>query len=90
LHDSGFHPIDLALYLRGEGWQEGVCTRVAHHSGRRFVARVLGLDDRQRQLAFVEDPQPDALTVADNTVGPNTTIMTVDERLRENERRRQP
>src|SRR5262245_7721866 len=83
LHDSGFHPLDGALYLRGEGWPEGVCTLVAHHSDSRFVARVLGLDERMRQFAFAEDPLSDALTVADNTVGPNGTIMSVDVRLRE-------
>jgi predicted hydrolase (HD superfamily) len=83
LHDSGFHPLDGALFLRRKGWPEQVCTLVAHHSGSRFVAHVLGLDDRLRQFAFAEDPQSDALTVADNTAGPNGTIMTVDERLRE-------
>jgi HD superfamily phosphodiesterase len=36
---SGFHPLDGALFLRGEGWPEGVCALVAHHSGSRFVAR---------------------------------------------------
>jgi hypothetical protein len=71
------------LYLRGEGWPQVVCTLVAHHSGSRFGARVLGLDARLRQFAFVEDPQSDALPVADNTAGPNGTMMTVDERLRE-------
>ncbi|MDH6245460.1 HD domain-containing protein [Mycobacterium sp. OTB74] len=80
---TGFHPLDGALYLRGDGWPEEVCTLVAHHSGSRFTARVLGLDDQLRQFAFVEDPQSDAITVADNTAGPNGTIMTVDERLRE-------
>jgi predicted hydrolase (HD superfamily) len=80
---SGFHPLDGALFLRGEGWPAGVCALVAHHSGARFVARVLGLDDRLREFEFVEDPLSDALTVADNSAGPNGAIMAVDERLRE-------
>jgi hypothetical protein len=80
---SGFHPLDGALFLRGEGWSEAVCALVAHHSGSRFVARVLGLDDRLREFEFVEDPVSDVLTVADNSAGPNGTIMAVDERLRE-------
>jgi putative nucleotidyltransferase with HDIG domain len=83
LHDSGFHPLDGALYLREEGWPEDVCALVAHHSGSRFVARVLGLDDQLRQFEFIEDPQSDALTVADNTAGPQGTVMTVEQRLRE-------
>lgn len=83
LQETGFHPLDGAYYLRSEGWPEPVCALVAHHSGSRFVARVLGLDDQLRAFEFVEEPRSDALTVADNTVGPNGTIMTVDERLRE-------
>ena len=81
--DSGFHPLDGGMYLRREGWPEDVCALVAHHSGSRFVASVLGLDDRLREFQFVEDPVSDALTVADNSVGPNGTIVAMDERLRE-------
>lgn len=83
LRDSGFHPLDGALYLRREGWPEPVCALVAHHSGSRFVARLLELDDRLSAFKFVEDPQSDALTVADNTAGLDGTIMTVNERLRD-------
>jgi hypothetical protein len=88
--ESGFHPLDGAVYLRGNGWPEVVCALVAHHSGSRFVARVLGLDDRLGEFEFIEDPMSDALTVADNTAGPNGTIMAVDERLREKRRRHRP
>jgi putative nucleotidyltransferase with HDIG domain len=88
--ESGFHPLDGAVYLRGTGWPEGVCALVAHHSGSRFVARVLGLDHRLREFEFIEDPLSDALTVADNTAGPNGTIMAVDERLEEKLRRHGP
>jgi predicted hydrolase (HD superfamily) len=83
LRESGFHPLDGAEYLRREGWPEAVCVLVAHHSGSRFVARVRGLEDRLREFEFAEDPLSDALTVADNTAGPNGTVMTVDERLRD-------
>jgi hypothetical protein len=88
--ESGFHPLDGALYLRREGWPKGVCALVAHHSGSRFVTRVLGLDDRLREFEFVEDPLSDALTVADNTAGRNGTIMAVGDRLREKLRRHGP
>ena len=88
--ESGFHPLDGAAYLRENGWHEDVCALVAHHSGSRFVARVLGLDDRLYEFEFVEDPLSDALAVADNTAGPNGTIMAVDERLREKQRRHGP
>jgi putative nucleotidyltransferase with HDIG domain len=83
LRESGFHPLDGARYLRREGWPEAVCDLVAHHSGSRFVARVRGLDDRLSEFNFVEDALSDALTVADNTTGPNGMLMTLDERLRD-------
>ncbi len=31
LRDSGFHPLDGAVYLRREGWPAPVCDLVAHH-----------------------------------------------------------
>ena len=55
LRDSGFHPLDGAVYLRREGWPAPVCDLVAHHSGSRFVARIRGLDDRLSEFDFVED-----------------------------------
>src|SRR3954447_16304018 len=72
---SGYHPIDGARYLRREGWPKPVCDLVAHHSGSRFVAHVLGLDRDLAEFDFVEDPLTDALTAADNTAGPNGTVM---------------
>ena len=90
LRDSGFHPLDGAVYLRREGWPDVVSDLVAHHSGSRFVARIRGLDDRLREFEFVEDALSDALTVADNTTGPNGTVMTLDERLRDKHKRHGP
>jgi predicted hydrolase (HD superfamily) len=90
LRDSGFHPLDGAVYLRREGWPAPVCDLVAHHSGSRFVARIRGLDDRLREFNFVEDALSDALTVADNTGAPDGTIMTLDERLRDKLKRHGP
>ena len=90
LKQTGFHPLDAAKYLRREGWPEPVCTLVAHHSGSRYVARVRGLYDQLREFEFVEDPPSDALAVADNTAGPNGTIMTVEERLRDKRMRHGP
>ncbi len=90
LRDSGFHPLDGAQYLRREGWPKPVCDLIAHHSGSRFVARVRGVDDRLREFAFVEDAVSDALTVADNTAGPDGIVMSLDARLREKRRRHGP
>jgi predicted hydrolase (HD superfamily) len=90
LQDSGFHPLDGAVYLRLEGWPGSVCDLVAHHWGSRFVARIRGLDARLGEFTFVEDALSDALTVADNTTGPDGTMMAVDERLREKLKRHGP
>jgi putative nucleotidyltransferase with HDIG domain len=90
LCDTGFHPLDGARYLQRAGWPPAVCDLVAHHSGSRFVAQVRGLDEYMRDFTFVEDSVSDALTVADNTAGPDGIVMTVDERLREKARRHGP
>ena len=67
LRQTDFHPLDDALFLRAEGWPNVVCDLVAHHSGGRFVARILGIDAQLSELEFVDDPVSDVLTVADNT-----------------------
>src|SRR6476646_9196098 len=90
LRDSGFHPLDGAVYLRREGWPAPVCDLVAHHSGSRFVARIRGFDDRLREYGFVEDASSDALTVADNTTAPDGGVMMLDERLRDKLKRHGP
>ena len=90
LRDTGFHPLDGAVYLRREGWPAPVCDLVAHHSGSRFVARIRGLDDRLSEFEFVEDASSDALTVADNTTAPDGRVMMLDERLRDKLKRHGP
>jgi putative nucleotidyltransferase with HDIG domain len=81
LRDTGFHPIDGARYLHTIGWPPAICNLVAHHSGARFVAKVLQLDKQLDPYPFSQDALSDALTVADQTTGPRGQAMTVDERL---------
>lgn len=92
LHDIGyapalrrtdFHPLDGALFLRREGWPKAVCDLVAHHSGSRFVARILDLDAQLSEFEFIEDPLSDTLTAADNTAGPDGSMVGLTERLHE-------
>jgi len=78
---SGFHPLDGAGFLKREGWSPRLCALVAHHSGARFVARVLGLDG---QLGIYPDERSlvsDALAYADQTVGLRGERLTIEERL---------
>jgi hypothetical protein len=81
LRDTGFHPIDSARYLQSIGWPPALCNLVAHHSGARFVARVLKLDRELNAYPFSQDAVSDALTVADQTIGPRGEQVTVGERM---------
>jgi HD superfamily phosphodiesterase len=83
LRQTGFHPLDGATYLRQEGWPDGVCALVAHHSGSRFVARIRGLAGPLQEFEFAEDAASDVLTAADNTAGQDGSLIELSERLRE-------
>jgi putative nucleotidyltransferase with HDIG domain len=81
LRDTGYHPIDGARHLHSLGWPPAICNLVAHHSGARFVARILHLDRQLEAYPFSQDAVSDALTVADQTIGPKGQAMTLDERM---------
>ena len=83
LKRTGFHPIDGGLYLRDHGWDEDLCALVAHHSGARFVPVERGFTELLETFTFVESPLTDALTYADQTVGPGGKRMTVPYRINE-------
>lgn len=83
LKDTGFHPLDGARYLRATGWDPIVCDLVAHHSGSRFVAGYRGLDKELSEFTYDESPVTDALTIADQTIGPNGKSLSLDERMRD-------
>ena len=85
LHDIGyspalrvtsFHPLDGARYLHRAGYPREAAL-VAHHSGARFVAEVRGLTTELAAFPFAEDPLTDALTYADQTVGPRGQRLPV-------------
>jgi hypothetical protein len=79
LRDTGFHPLDGGRYLRRNGWPDRLGALVAHHSGACFVAEARGLSlaefDREAS------PLADALTYADQTVGPDGRTMAVPDRI---------
>jgi hypothetical protein len=81
LKDTGFHPLDGARFLRLNGWEPALCDLVAHHSGSRFVASVTGMDEELSEFTFVENPLSDALTIADQTIGPEGPPLSLDERM---------
>ena len=91
LHDMGarrhpghqLHPLDGGLHLRAVGWDERIVGLVAHHSGARFVSERRGLGLLTRQFEFEDDAVSDALTYADQTVGPWGRPMVVHDRIDE-------
>jgi len=90
LRDTGFHPLDGAWFLRSIGWTERVCNLVAHHSGARFVAKVLDLEKPLARYRFTNDAVSDALTVADQTTGLHGEPVTLEQRMSDMLRRHGP
>ena len=85
MKDTDFHPIDGARFLRAAGWDSNLCDLVAHHSGSRFVADLLGLGEELSEFTYHESRVSDALTVADQTTG-GLNLQAgppIDERMRE-------
>ncbi|SHM90151.1 HD domain-containing protein [Cryptosporangium aurantiacum] len=81
LRETGFHPLDGADGLRAREWEPRVCALVAYHSGARFVAEDRGLLPELSRYSEEESPLTDALTYADQTVGPGGRRMTFDDRV---------
>ncbi|RHW23439.1 HD domain-containing protein [Nocardioides immobilis] len=79
--DTGFHPLDGARYLDGEGWPSRLCGLVAHHSGALFVARTLDLGDQMAAYPDERSPVTDALAYADQTVGFRGEPLPIEERM---------
>jgi hypothetical protein len=90
LRETGFHPIDGARYLQRSGWPPEIYDLVAHHSGARFLAAAIGLEDALRRYPFLIGPLSDALTVADQSTGPHGEHTTVERRLADQLRRHGP
>jgi putative nucleotidyltransferase with HDIG domain len=90
LRDTGFHPLDGARYLNRHGWPGRLCGLVAHHSEAGCVAAVRRLGDQLAAFGREQSAVSDALTCADQTVGPYGRRMSVDERLADMVRRHGP
>jgi putative nucleotidyltransferase with HDIG domain len=81
LRRTGFHPLDGARHLDRSGWPPRLVALVAHHSDARSVARLQGLSAELSAYPREESPVADALTYADQTVGPDGRSMTLAERF---------
>ncbi|MFG1920923.1 HD domain-containing protein [Cryptosporangium sp. NPDC048952] len=83
VRDTGFHPLDGARYLDELGLPKRLTSLVAHHSGARFVADERGLGLAMADFPVEVSPLSDALTYADQTVGPHGRPYSVDQRMAE-------
>lgn len=83
LHETGFHPVDGARYLRRTGWSEEVVRLVAHHSCSRFEAGLRGLSDALGEFPRPSPELEDALCFCDMTTGPGGDRVSVTDRLAE-------
>lgn len=84
LVDTGFHPLDGARFLRGEGADARLCGLVAHHSCAVVEAEMRGLaGELLAEFPREESAVSDALTYCDMTTGPDGQRFTVEERLAE-------
>ena len=88
--DTGFHPLDGGRYLRRHQWDDRLAALVAHHSGARFVADERGLGPALAAFPNESSGLADALTYADQTVGPYGHRLTLDQRLDDMLRRHGP
>jgi putative nucleotidyltransferase with HDIG domain len=81
--DTGFHPLDGAVYLERHGWPRRIAALVAHHSDAGPVAAAHGLSDVLDAYPDERSRVTDALTYADQTVGPHGQRLPIRQRIAE-------
>jgi putative nucleotidyltransferase with HDIG domain len=87
---TGFHPLDGARHLERLSWPAPIPGLVAHHSGAEFVAVARGLADALAAYPDAGGAMSDALTYADQTVGPDGARVSPTQRYAEMLRRHGP
>lgn len=79
LNQSGFHPIDGATYAAAQG-EPRLAALIAHHSGARYEAELLGLTIPYTHEASMVQR---IITVVDGTTTPQGIVVTIRERQRD-------
>lgn len=85
---TGFHPLDGALYLRSLGLSERLCSLVAHHSEADMLAVQHGVLDLGHQFPRERSLLADALVYADMHAAPDGQMIRAEHRLADIARRR--
>lgn len=78
---TGFHPLDGAHYLRGQGFPAQVVPLVAFHTGAQFEADRRGLAAKLNEFPAPDPVLLDAVTWADMTTSPAGVPITAEARL---------
>ena len=86
----GFHPLDGAVYLDGQGASSTVVALVAHHSGATTEAGIRGLRRELDALPLPVESDLETVTLLDMSIGPTGRWVTPAERLDEILRRHPP
>lgn len=81
IRQTGFHPMDGALYLRSQGFPERLVCLVAHHSCALMTAPVHGIADLDEQFPVEHSLLSDALAYADMFAAPDGRIINPEDRL---------
>ncbi len=87
IRDTGFHPLDGAVWLRAARCDARVSALVAHHTCADIEAEARGFADSLRAFPRETSPVADALLYADMRSGPDGQDFTVGARLDEIVRR---
>lgn len=83
IRHTGFHPVDGGLYLRDHGWDERLASLVAPPLRGPVRPGGQGFGTLMADFLFEDSSASDALTYADQTVGPHGRPMTVPYRIAE-------
>ena len=85
---TGFHPLDGALYLRSLGLSDRLCSLVAHHSEAGMLAVQQGVADLDYQFPRERSLLADGLVYADMHSAPDGQMIRAEHRLADIARRR--
>ncbi len=83
LRDTGFHPLDGAIFLRKSGFDERVTALVAYHTRADIEAEERGFADRLKAFSCENSLVADALLYADMRASPDGQDISVGARLDE-------
>ena len=84
---TGFHPLDGALFLQSEGFPARLAGLVAHHSQAVITAPLRGVDDLAERFPREQSLLVDALVYADMHSAPDGRLVGTEWRLADIARR---